>query len=89
MKTLIAVTVLPVKIQYVVGEGLDLSGLVVTAIYSDGSTKQITDYTTDPVNNAILDIVGEHTVTIRYTEKGETKTADFTVTVNLHEHIWW
>ena len=35
----IAITAPPVKLSYLVGQGLDLAGLVVTGTYSDGSTK--------------------------------------------------
>ncbi|MCL2477690.1 GLUG motif-containing protein [Candidatus Bathycorpusculum sp.] len=84
----ISITSMPSKIVYVEGEVLDLSGMIVTATYSNGDTRPVTSYTTNPVDGAVLDSVGMQTVTISYTENGETKTADFTVMVNIHEHVW-
>ena len=69
---------LPTKTEYTVGEVLNLSGMVVTAIYSDGNSSAVTGYSTDPLNGAILSIVGLQNVTVSY----EGKTNTFTVTVN-------
>jgi hypothetical protein len=41
----IKITSLPEKTVYYVGERIDYTGLNVTATYSDGSEKEITDYT--------------------------------------------
>jgi hypothetical protein len=73
----IAVTTLPTKTVYVRGEALDISGLVVTGTYADGTTK------TEPVSLANIsgynpDSVGQQTLTI--TVNG--KTAIFIVAVN-------
>jgi hypothetical protein len=75
-KTLIsiAVTDLPTKIQYNVGEELDTAGMVVTATYSDNSTKAVTGYTTTGYNKTVT---GDQTITVTYQQK----TAVFTVTV--------
>jgi hypothetical protein len=37
----------PDKTEYVVDEEFDATGMVITAVYSDGTRKQITDYTID------------------------------------------
>lgn len=74
----IEVTTLPTETEYTVGEKLDLSGLEVTAKYSDGKTQVVTDYTTDPVAGAILNTAGSsQAVTVTY----EGKTTSFAITV--------
>ena len=62
----ITLNVLNVKRAYEQGETLNLTGLVVTAKYSDGSSKPVTDYTVNPANGAVLNEIGEATVTITY-----------------------
>ena len=65
-----------VKTVYTQGEKLDLSGLTVTAVYSDGSKVELKagDYT---VSGYDPNTVGEQNVTVTYGGK----TAAFTVTV--------
>ena len=55
-----------VKVDYIVGETLDLTGLVVTANYDDGSSEEINDYTSSPAQGTSLDDVGEAFVFIYY-----------------------
>ena len=71
----------PTMMTYIVGESLDLTGLVVTATYDDGSSKEVTGYVTSPEDGTVLDTAGSQTVTVSYTEGGITMTATFTVTV--------
>jgi hypothetical protein len=78
----IAVTTQPTKATYFVGEALSLTGMVVTAYYSDGSSRAVTGYTTVPANGATLNTAGLQTITVSYTEGGVTKTASTNVTVN-------
>ena len=78
----IEVTTPPTETVYTVGEKLDLSGLEVTAKYSDGTTSFVTDYTTDPVAGAILNTAGFQTVTV-YVD--DVPVGSFTITVNLNE----
>ena len=66
-----------VKKEYNYNEALDLTGLVVTAKYNDNSTIAVTDYTTNPVNGALLTTVGDNTITVTYQEK----TATFKISV--------
>jgi hypothetical protein len=73
----ILLTSQPAKTTYTVGENLDLTGLAVMGVYSDGTTKQesvsianISGYNADTTGNQIL------TVTVNG------KSAQFTVTVN-------
>ena len=66
-----------VKKSYEQGESLDLTGLVVTANYSDNTSEAVTNYTTNPANGAKLDTVGAIPVTVAY----RTATASFNVIV--------
>ncbi len=78
----ISITSEPAKTTYTVGQALDLSGLVVTAAYSDDTSHAVTEYTTTPEEGSTLDTAGAVTVTVSYTEGGVTKTATFDVQVN-------
>lgn len=63
----------PTKTAYVVGDALDTTGMVVTASYDDGTTKEVTGYEV----SADLTSAGTKTVTVTYKEK----TATFEVVV--------
>ena len=79
----IRITRLPDKLQYLRKESLDTTGMVVEAVYTDGSVKTVTDYTTSGYNALKY---GEHTVTVKYGDF----TATFTVEVveEIHVHTW-
>ena len=66
----------PEKVNYYTGEELDLTGMVVTANYSDASSVELTaeDYTVSGFDSATA---GTQTITVSYGEK----TATFTVTL--------
>ena len=85
--TLIDITlnVLNVKRAYEQGEALDLTGLVVTAKYSDGTSKEVTDYVANPANGAVLNEIGEKAISITYGEYTKT----FTVMVNKAAKKAW
>ena len=69
----------PAKTEYTVGDALDLSGLAVTANYSEGNPADVTALATiSPANGAILNDVGNQPVTVGY---GGFSTS-FMVTVN-------
>ena len=53
----------PDKTEYIVGEHFDTTGMVITAVYSDGSRTQINDYTIDKTGALTLD---DEKVTITY-----------------------
>ena len=55
----------PNKNLYVEGDKLDLTGMVVTAHYDDGTSKVVTDYTTTPEEGAAL-TVNDYEVTVVY-----------------------
>ncbi len=73
----------PTKMVYEVGEALDLTGLVVNGIYSTGDPEAV-EYTASPANGAILDAVGNTTVTLTSVDNTELTTS-FNVTVNAIE----
>ena len=69
----------PQKLEYTVGEDLDLTGMAVTAVYSNGDEK---DVTADAVlSDFNKDEEGTQTIQVSYTENDVTVTATFKVTV--------
>ena len=68
----IAINTDNVKKEYEQGEALDLTGLVVTAQYSDNTTANVTDYTTNPANGTIFNEIKEETITVSYNNFNET-----------------
>ena len=60
-----------VKKTYFVSEKLDLTGLVVTANYSDGTSKVLSkeEYTVTPAENTVFYEIGEKTITIDFNGK--------------------
>ena len=72
----------PNKISYQEGESFDKTGMVVIATYSDGSSKEITNYDIIGGENLTSDTTS---VTISYTENGVTKTTEQPITVNQEE----
>ena len=64
----------PTKTQYEIGDELDLTGLVVTAHYSDGSEATVEDYEVSGFDSSTA---GEKTITVTYQDK----TTTFTVNV--------
>ena len=82
--TEISVTTAPANVNYIEGQNFDTTGMVVTATYNDGTSKEVTNYTVIDGNNLT---VGKTSVTISYTENGVTKTATQGITVN-EDHTW-
>ena len=70
----IHITNLPDKLEYEYGEVLDTTGLVVVAVYSDGSLEPVTDYEISLFSNT------DSVQTIGVTYKGFTKTFDVKIT---------
>ncbi len=79
---------LPNKTTYWEGETLDMSGSVVTAVYSDNSSSVITDseYTVLPALDTPLTTANTQ-VTVSYTVDGRTKTVSFPITVRKVVHV--
>ena len=74
----ISITTQPDKTTYAVGGSFDSTGMVVTATYDTGKTKEVTGFTFSPQT---FSSAGTKTITISYTENGVTKTATLSVTV--------
>ena len=79
-KTLSSITITkaPTKTSYTAGEKFDKSGMVITAKYSDGTTKEITDYSYTP-SGALS--TSDSKITISYKEGNVTKTVTQGITV--------
>ena len=78
----INVTTLPEKMTYETGEALDLSGITVTATYSDGTTADVTaSCSFSPRSGATLSTRGANTVSVSYSENGITENTSFSVAV--------
>jgi hypothetical protein len=77
-KTLVSIdiTTQPTKTQYNLNDELTLTGMVVTATYSDDSTAAVTGYTTSGFDSSTT---GIKTITVSYDDK----TATFTITVRI------
>ena len=80
--TSISVKTPPTKVKYKEEEKFNDSGMVIEATYSDGTTKEITNYSV--IDGEKL-VVGQSTVTITYTEDGITKTTTQNITVNAKQ----
>lgn len=74
----IEITKAPTRTTYRAGEKFDKTGMKVTAKYSDGSSKEITNYT---VENGDKLVKGQTSVKISYTEGNVTKTVEQKITL--------
>lgn len=81
----IAVTKAPTTTTYYVGDSFDPTGMVVTATYSDSSTKNVTSSCT--FSPATFSSTGNQNVTISYEENSVTRTTTQAVTVNAARTI--
>lgn len=75
----IEVTTLPTKLTYMVGASFDAKGMVISAVYSDGSKVEISDYTV----NVDLATAGTKTVTITSGEFTTTFTVEVLANVDI------
>lgn len=78
----VEVAELPDTTVYGIGEQLDLSGIKVVAHYSDGTSKEIADYS---VGMITLNTVGTQKVKVYYTYGNITKTVEFEITVSAEK----
>lgn len=81
--TSISVSSMPSKTMYTAGESFDASGMVVKAMYSDGTSAIVTDYILSGFDSSAE---GTNTVTVSYTENGINKTCTFDITVEAEEN---
>lgn len=68
----------PTETAYEIGDTIDLTGMVVHAFYSDGTSREVSNYTYSP---HVVSSASDTEVTITYTEDGITKTAIQDITV--------
>ena len=73
----IAVTIMPDRTEYRIGEEYDPAGKVITAFFNDGSSGEVTGYTLIGFDSSVPGIV---TITVSF----EGKTAAFTVMIFQH-----
>lgn len=76
----IEITTAPAKTSYLVGERFDPTGMVVTAKYSDDTSKAVTDYTIDLDGKDL--VRANQKVVVSYTEGDVTKQANVKITVS-------
>lgn len=74
----LVIAVPPTKTSYNEGDFFNPAGMVVKAVYSDGAEAIVTEYGFSP---AALNVPGEQTITVDYTERSVTKTASISVSV--------
>ena len=74
----IKVTTAPTKTAYTEGEKFDKTGMKVIATYSDGTTKEVTDYTYTPAGELKTT---DTAITVSYKEGEKTVEAKYTITV--------
>lgn len=74
----ITITHMPNKTNYELDDQFDVQGLVVTATYSDGTTKDVSSLVQVTADTSSY---GDQEGTVSYTENGKTVTADFAFTV--------
>ena len=73
----------PSKLTYQPGEKLDTTGMKVTAVYADGSEKDVTKDA--EISGYDKDKEEVQTITVTYEEDGRERTATFNVTVSAEE----
>lgn len=79
----IELSTLPTKLACNVGDSLDLTGMTVTANYSDGSSQIVTGYTTDPAAGTPLDVAGTLPVLVSYQDMS----TSFNITVRASKPV--
>lgn len=78
----IQITEQPDKLSYEIGETFDTTGMVVTAIYGNGTKENVTTYTFEPTTAFKKADVGSYKVVITYQDGTVKKTANVAVVVN-------
>ena len=83
---LVSITVTsPTRTVYSVGQSFDPTGMVVTATYNDGESKDVTDLATTDFGTVAAEKGLAKTVTVSYTEGEITRTTTFTVDVASYQ----
>lgn len=83
----IKITTPPTTVEYLVGDEFDPAGMVVTATYSDETSKEVTGWTFDEPTMTLAEGRFEANVSVKvsYTEGEVTKTAN--QTIKIHNYI--
>ena len=79
----LAITLQPTKTEYCKNSELDISGMVVSAIYSNGISRTVTRYDVSEFDSSTI---GKKTLTVSFTDGGITCSANFSV--DVVEHKW-
>ena len=89
VKTLakIEVTTSPTTVNYTEGDALDLTGLVVTATFDDGSTEDVTSQCTFSPSDGTILATTDTSVNISYTYKGVTRSTSQIIVVALVPYL--
>ncbi len=77
----LTITSPPAKTSYCLDEKLDPTGLVVSAVYSNGISRTVTGYKLSEFDSSTK---GTKTINVSYTDSGVTRSASFKVTVGSH-----
>lgn len=72
------------RTDYQVGDTFSYSGLIVTASYSNGNSKVVSDYTVSTPN---MSIVGSQSVTVAYSENNITKSTSYLINISNVEVV--
>ena len=72
------------RTDYQVGDIFSYAGLVVTAYYSNGSSKVVSNYTVSTPN---MSIVGSQSVTVTYSENNVTKSTSYLINISEVEVV--
>ena len=78
---------MPDTTQYMEDDVLSLTGMVITATFTNGKTAVITNYTTTPKENSALE-KGTQTIIVSYTKNSVTVTTSFTIEVKTTTVSW-
>lgn len=77
----IAITSPPDKTNYCLDEKLDTTGLIVSALYSNGISRTVTGYQVSDFDSSTK---GTKNIEVSYTDRGITRSASFLVSVGNH-----
>ena len=72
------------RTDYKVGDTFSYAGLIVTANYSNGNSKVVSDYTVSVPN---MSMVGSQSVTVTYSENNVTKSTSYLITISNVEVV--
>ncbi|MBO5868374.1 MAG: leucine-rich repeat protein, partial [Oscillospiraceae bacterium] len=88
--TAIQVKTLPSKLEYNLGDTVaDTTGIVLTLIYNDGSTEEVSELTADYVVTVDASQMGNGMVTITYKNKTATYMVDVIAAGTCGENVTW